>query len=292
MSSLRHDVRLIVIQALYENDFLNNLSDSKKVLETYNRIAKENMPPLIDNEFAKTLIEGTVVKLKEIDRIIEKVAPEWPIKKTQLVDRNVLRLGIFELLFGKEFDTPGRVAINEAIELGKKFGGQSTPKFINGILGTVYKETGGEDEKIEKVEKKYVGAIVYTFNEGKLKIALVHDIFRKWTISKGQIIDIKNPYGELLRVIKEEIGIDIEPKEEIGSNSYISHPPEGPVRKSVTYFLAKAKNLELKLKDSEGLLDVKWFAEKELKDLQMYQDMKDMIFDSVTKIKENKKEYE
>ena len=86
--------------------------------------------------------------LKELNKIIEKAAPQWPIEQIAVVDRNVLRLGLYELLFGNRDEVPPKVAINEAIELAKSFGGESSGKFVNGVLGTVYREIGepGKDD--------------------------------------------------------------------------------------------------------------------------------------------------
>ena len=89
--------------------------------------------------------------MPKIDKIIEKSAPEWPIEQITIVDRNVLRIGLYELLYANKEEVPPKVAINEAIELAKSFGGESSGKFINGVLGTVYKEIGGpENEKPKK----------------------------------------------------------------------------------------------------------------------------------------------
>ena len=91
------------------------------------------------------LTEGVAKNLPSIDEIITKHAPEWPMDQIPVVDRNVLRLGVYELMFLKQ--VPPKVAINEAVELGKTFGGESSGKFVNGVLGTIYKEMGLEDRK-------------------------------------------------------------------------------------------------------------------------------------------------
>ena len=88
--------------------------------------------------------EGVVNHLKDLDKIIEKAAPEWPIEHISLIDRNVLRLGLYELLYSKKEEVPPKVAINEAIELAKTFSGRTSGKFINGVLGTVYKQLNPE----------------------------------------------------------------------------------------------------------------------------------------------------
>ena len=88
--------------------------------------------------------------------MIEKCAPEWPISQITAVDRNILRLGIYELIFGNYEEVPPKVAINEAIELAKTFGGESSARFINGVLGTIYREMGEpmKDDKTKKKEEK------------------------------------------------------------------------------------------------------------------------------------------
>ena len=93
-----------------------------------------------DESFIWQLVIGVVANLKEIDEIIAKAAPQWPISQISIVDRNVLRIGIYELLYEDKAAVPPKVAINEAIELAKSFGGDNSGKFTNGVLGTVYKE--------------------------------------------------------------------------------------------------------------------------------------------------------
>jgi N utilization substance protein B len=78
--------------------------------------------------------------LPEIDKIIEKAAPEWPITQIAIIDRNVLRIGLYELLYANKEEVPPKVAINEAIELAKTFSGSTSGKFVNGVLGTVFKQ--------------------------------------------------------------------------------------------------------------------------------------------------------
>ena len=137
----RHLARSIAMQSLFEWDFDNK--ESKRLKEIVER-NKAEYGPGIDEEyvFIDRLVEGTTKNISKIDTIIEKAAPEWPIDQITAVDRAVLRLGLFELLFGNRDEVPPKVAINEAIELAKSFGGESSGKFVNGVLGTVYREIG------------------------------------------------------------------------------------------------------------------------------------------------------
>ena len=150
----RHLSRSIAMQSLYEWDFRG--SDTAN-LETYiNQNSSEFGPGLEDNSFIRQLVEGVVKNQTKIDQIVAKAAPEWPIDQIAMVDRNVLRLGIYELLFGDYKEVPPKVAINEAIELAKSFGGESSGKFVNGVLGTIYREIGepGKDDAPPARDKK------------------------------------------------------------------------------------------------------------------------------------------
>jgi len=135
--SSRHLSRSIAMQSLYEWDFSEKKKDLTEIVE---KNLKEFGPNLEDPGFTWQLVTGVVQHLQEIDKIIKKAAPEWPINQISIVDRNVLRIGLFELLYANKSAVPPKVAINEAIELAKSFGGKNSGKFINGVLGTVYKE--------------------------------------------------------------------------------------------------------------------------------------------------------
>lgn len=137
----RHLARSIAMQSLFEWDFYGKKENSLKEIVERN---KKEFGPGLEEEYAfiDTLVEGAVKNREKIDAIIEKAAPEWPIDQITSVDRAVLRLGLFELLFGNHDEVPPKVAINEAIELAKSFGGDSSGKFVNGVLGTVYREMG------------------------------------------------------------------------------------------------------------------------------------------------------
>jgi len=139
------------MQSLYEWDFNGKKSDSlDKIVE---RNIKEYGPGLEDMGFIKQIIKGVTEHMPKIDKIIEKSAPEWPIEQITIVDRNVLRIGLYELLYANKEEVPPKVAINEAIELAKSFGGESSGKFINGVLGALYK-TMLENGEVKEEEKK------------------------------------------------------------------------------------------------------------------------------------------
>ena len=136
----RHLSRSVAMQSLYEWDFRGK--HTEKLPDIIVRNIQEFAPGLDDTEFVSRLVMGTLEHLDHIDTIIVKAAPQWPLDQIATVDRNVLRLGLYELLFGNREEVPPKVAINEAIELAKSFGGESSGKFVNGVLGTVYREIG------------------------------------------------------------------------------------------------------------------------------------------------------
>jgi transcription antitermination protein NusB len=135
----RHLARSIAMQSLYEWDFYGKEHPLDDILE---RNISEFGPGLeeANKDFVRKLATGVVGNMEYIDAIIEKAAPEWPIDQITVVDRNVLRLGLFELIYGSKEEVPPKVAINEAIELAKNFSGESSGKFVNGVLGTVFRE--------------------------------------------------------------------------------------------------------------------------------------------------------
>jgi len=134
--SNRHLSRTIALQTLYEWDF--NGKDEKNLLRNLKTNSHEFAPDFNDKGFSQSIVKEVIKKSDEIDKIIEKYAPDWPIDQITIVDRNVLRMGIYELKYNPEI--PPKVAINEAIELAKGFGGQSSGKFVNGVLGAVFRD--------------------------------------------------------------------------------------------------------------------------------------------------------
>ncbi len=285
----RHLSRSIVLQTLFEWDFRGE--QEKDIKEILNRNTEEFGPGLDDSSFMESLTDTVIKKGKIIDEIIEKAAPDWPLDKISAVDRNILRLGLAELLFGNRAEVPPKVAINEAIELAKTFGGDNSSKFINGVLGAVYKEIGepGKDEVSKKRNngpvdltkiplEKLGGAVVASEKDGEFQLALVHDVFGYWTLAKGHIEAGEDEKQGTIREIKEEIGLDIEIKDMLGENEYIaSHPEKGKIRKHVYYFLAETPWHELKLESSGGLDDARWFTLDEIAELTIYDDILPII---------------
>ncbi len=290
----RHLSRSIVLQTLFEWD-LNNIEKSN-VNGALNRNVEEFAPNKTDVPFMEKLLDGVLQKQDELDLIITKAAPDWPLDRISPVDRNILRLGLYELLFADRKEVPAKVAINEAIELAKQFGGDNSSRFVNGVLGAVYKEIGepGKDETGKKRKKevpfdempieRLSGAVVYALDEqGEMYLALVHDIFGHWTLSKSKVKDEETIEEGATRALKEEVGLDIEIETQLGSNEYVASQPEkGKVRKQVNYFLAKAPYEEIELLKKGGLDDAKWFRVADILELNFYEDILPIVTKAVT----------
>ncbi len=288
----RHLARSVVLQTLFEWDTTHaSREDTFAILA---RNVAEFGGDDVDQPFMDTLLKGVIAKKDDIDLVIEKAAPDWPLERIAPVDRNILRLGLFELLFADRAQVPAKVAINEAIELAKTFGGDSSGRFVNGVLGAVYKELGepGKDEqgskKVKREElplEKMGGAIVYAKHDGQYYLALVHDVFGRWTLSKGHIEQDPTPQAGVTRVIKEELGLTATVGPQVGENEYIaSHPEKGKVRKHVWFFLATSEFEPLVLKKSGGLDDAKWFRLQDILDLNFYDDMLPIVTAAVQKL--------
>ncbi len=285
----RHLSRSIVLQSLFEWDFGSKNSTEAKSI--FARNVDEFAPGHGDFSFMENLIKGVLEKQKDIDLIIEKAAPDWPIDKISVIDRNILRIGLYELLFADRTQVPPKVAINEAIELSKTFGGETSSKFVNGVLGAVYKELGepGKNETSKDNKNKFNpntsvpienlgGAVVYAKDGEDIYLALVHDVFGRWTLSKGKIeagVELEKGVKE---GIKDELGLDVKIKDKLGENEYIAyHPEKGKTKKHVVYYLAESKFKDIKREEKGGLDDAKWFKLADILDLNFYNDILPLV---------------
>ena len=285
----RHLSRSVVLQTLFEADF--SALNTDQALEVLAKNIEEFAPKGGDVSFMQNLTRGVLEKRSDLDLIIEKAAPEWPIDKISPVDRNILRLGLFELLFADRKEVPAKVAINEAIELAKTFGGENSGRFVNGVLGAVYKEIGepGKDEVSKKKKndvpyekmpiERLAGAIVYAKNGEEVYLALVHDIFGHWTLSKGHLKEGESFEDGVIRVVKEEIGLTkTKVIEKLGDNEYIATQPQvGKIRKQVSYFLIDSAFHDILLEKTGGLDDAKWFKLADILGLNFYDDILPLI---------------
>lgn len=300
----RHLSRSVVLQSLFEWDFRGQAVSTDVAKKIVARNAQEFAPGVSDVSFMEELMGNVLAKQSDLDKVIEKAAPDWPIDKISVVDRNILRLGLFELLFADRDQVPAKVAINEAIELAKTFGGENSGKFVNGVLGSVYKELGEPGKDATPKKKKHIedvpyeqmpiinlgGAVVYARNPdeetngdgGAIYLGFVHDIFGHWTLSKGKIPEGDVRVGTVGKV-KEEMGLDVTIKADLGNNEYIANDPEkGKIRKQVHYFLAESKFDTIKLADKPGLDDARWFKLADILELNFYNDILPIVTKAIT----------
>jgi N utilization substance protein B len=297
----RHLSRSIVLQALFEWDFVGKPEDLKGMID---RDIAEFGPGHNDQAFMYGIAELVQRKITIIDDILTKAAPEWPLDKISNVDRNILRMGLAELLFGDREQVPPKVAINEAIELAKTFGGENSGKFVNGVLGAVYKEIGEpgkeqmskprapkskEPEEPIDISKLPVeakgGGIVHAKHDGVDYVALVHDVFGYWTLPKGGAEGQETIEQTAKREIEEKLGITVELGPEIGAIEYVaSHPEKGKLLKKVVFYLAEASYQELTLHTNGGLDKAQWFQLHEVVDLTIYDDILPLIAKAIETI--------
>lgn len=289
--------RTILLQTLYEWDVHNYSNTSLKdyleyIVNSFQKVTidEKELHELLEN------LESIASRRVILDELIEKASPGWTIDKITVVDRNILRLGIYELLFADNELIPPKVALNESIELAKKFGGAKSNKFVNGVMGAIYKEMGepGKDQETKKkipdvpyeempIDNKGAAVVYAVDDQGAVHLGMVHDVFGYWTLAKGTIDEGETLEEGTIREVKEETNWDIEIVQKIGENEYIAyHPERGPVRKNVTYFLGKAGFTQPTLEEGTGGLDdVRWFPLEEISELSMYEDVSQMIIQSI-----------
>lgn len=285
----RQLARSVVLQVLFERDSSAGVMTNDEAMGRIDTYAEEFGARKGDVPFMRQLLTTAIAKQKEVDAVIVKAAPEWPLNKIAAIDRNILRVGLTELLYSDRAQVPAKVAINEAIELAKAFGGASSSKFVNGVLGAVYVELG-EPGKAEGTARKnapidvskltveeLIGAVVYAKDGEDVYLALVHDIFGHWTLSKGRLKPGESHEDGVKRKAMEEIGLAVEVEDALGENDYIANDNSkgqgGKKRRHATYFLARAPFSDLKLKKEGGLDDAQWFPLSSVGDLNFYDDI-------------------
>ena len=153
MASNRHLGRIIALQTLYEQEFRRDAGDDGfTIAEILSRNIARYQSMVDDTPFIERLVHGVNASEKELDEVLQPIAPEWPIDQIARIDRAILRMGLYELKYAQE--VPPKVVINEAVELAKAFGGENSSKFINGVLGTFYRQETPQPSEPEPAKKK------------------------------------------------------------------------------------------------------------------------------------------
>lgn len=154
MASNRHLGRIVALQSLYEYEFRVQADDKSASIDD---ILKRNLEryenEIEDTDFVNSLVHGVIENQNDLDDRIRPLAPEWPLEQIARIDRNILRLGLYELLYRGE-QVPPKVAINEAVELAKAFGSDNSSKFINGVLGTAFRTLVEQSEEAPNADAK------------------------------------------------------------------------------------------------------------------------------------------
>jgi len=152
MASNRHLGRIVALQTLYEYEFRVECGDkSTDLAEILERNIARYQETIDDTDFIRDIVQGVTARQPELDSTIQPIAPEWPVAQIARIDRTILRQSLYELLHSQE--VPPKVVINEAVELAKAFGGDNSSKFINGVLGTAYRQLSGDTPSHQKAGK-------------------------------------------------------------------------------------------------------------------------------------------
>lgn len=262
--SNRHLARTLALQTLFQWDFNKQTENIDDIL-AYN--FKEFAIDFDDDGFSKELTEGVIKNQAEIDALIIKFAPEWPLDQITTTDRNCLRIGIYELKFDKTI--PPKVAINEAIELAKTYGGDSSGKFINGVLGSIFKEMEkagekpGMDEGVEK--ETSAGGVVYHKVGNDYKIVLILSAHDKWALPKGHMNETEKEKDAVLREVSEETGlINLKVLNYLCETEIkIKQPKTTTVLKTIKFYLVESTDDKIVIPKIDELKDVRWFSPAE-----------------------------
>lgn len=283
--SNRHLARTVALQSLFQWDFM----DKKTNIEDLVKINWQEFGPQYDDGgFALNLVMGVMKNLKTIDKLIVEYAPEWPLEQITNVDRNVLRLGIYELKIDEKI--PPKVAINEAIELAKSFGGESSGKFVNGVLGSIYRdmvERGEKNQIVTEIGEPETsgGGVVYRRDaDGHYLFAVIKDATSRWTFPKGHVEENEDLPTASVRETCEELGIKnliIGPK--VGEIQVMVNEPGRPPRpKTIHYFLMETDETDLHPQQTSELQDGAWFDIKELWQNLGYENARDIFRKALT----------
>lgn len=288
----RHASRELTLQCIFNIDSRFDLKeninkiDSEDIYENiFSSLYKKKEDD--NDEFSQNLFFGVIENIESIDEIITESTSSWGIDKTAVIDRSLLRLAIYEMLFYNS-DVPIKVVMNEAIELAKTFGHKSSSKFVSGVLGNIYEASGlkEKDDKIEegKQDKEYegaimegkIGAMVFSRKDGEIYLAFLKNLFGFWTLAKGSIEDETiNLEESAIKKIKQKIGLDIKIIEKIGESIYRDRGENKiPVNKKTVYFLAESEHVKLVLeKGNRGLREAKWIKSDELDSIKKYEEL-------------------
>lgn len=275
--SIRHQSRMVALQTLYEWDF----DEGKNVSDVLQRNI-ENSGLKVEIPFCEKIVKGVADNIDAINAKIRETAPEWPIEQIAGIDRSILRIGIYELIFDKE--VPPKAVINEAVELGKEFGGENSGKFVNGVLGTIYRASERyEDENLVTSS----GGIIFRKDGPHTYFVVVKNPYDKWTFPKGKVEENETWQEAAVREIQEETGIkEAEILGEIGEIKFTDKSGEEPIKKSVHFYLIKTNQIEITEKpiESAHIKEVKWMEKEEVLNSLGYDNLADLFKKAIEEV--------
>lgn len=297
----RHLARSIALQSLYEWDFKGAPSSEGVLREIVDHNLAEFAADSSMDAFVWELVGGIARRRPQLDRVIGASAPEWPIEQITIVDRNVLRLGLWELLFGDRKEVPPKVAINEAIELAKTFGSQSSGRFVNGVLGTVYRELADASDTASEAGRvsedthnppepagghteQRAGVVVYRRAEGGAELAMITDASGHWSLVTGALNAGESPLEAARRHAQERLGVTGKIVAPLGNVEYAPHEDEASVRHNIAYYLLEA---HARAGEGEGADEdraVRWVPIDEVMKLQHYNNQDKIIEKAISVI--------
>ena len=271
--STRHLSRILVLQSLYEWHFDSSV-DPESILDRN----IETSGYKVDRDFCIKIIGGVVTNQQKIDDIVVKTAPEWPLNQIAIIDLSILRLSIYELILDDE--VPPKAVINEAVELGKAFGGENSGKFINGVLGTVYRMS---EKFIDDQTVISAGGIVYRKHEGEILYLAIKNAYGKWTFPKGKVDEPETWQEAAVREIREETGIEeAEILGELGEVKFTDKSGDSPIKKTIHFYLIKTEQ-EHTSPEPIKVLEAKFMNEADLRAKIGYPNLIELI-DKAVKI--------
>jgi transcription antitermination protein NusB len=284
--SIRHESRKVLMQTLYEVDTNSSFDlPLAEIKETLNRNMEYLSPGKYDKEFTHILLGTVIERLNTLDEIIAKAAPEWPLAKINIVDRNVLRVGLSEMLFSSNNDVPPKVAIDEAIEIAKEFGGESSGKFVNGVLGAVYKELDISEIEApkKKLKKVYKSGIVTLRKDGdSVYIAMLMDKFKTYTLPRSDLEEGGDEAVIAHDAAKRDFGLEVKVLGLISEHSYIAHHPEkGNIIKIIKYYYGVTDDKEFAGNADDEILATVWVNIDDIDKIKIYKDLKPIILKSL-----------
>lgn len=268
--------RISIIWAMFESEVSDNGTCAKEIFAS---LLKRFSSSDVDSEFANNVFRGLTDHLSEIDDTISANLQRLSSEVGQ-IEQCILRLAVFELQFatGVGMTQPRSVIINEAVEVTKILTDNKTHNFVNNLLQAVGKN-------LPPISKTQVGGLVYRVDDHVPKFALLKNGIGKWTLSKGSLKDKEEDVAGFRRVIKEELGLDVDVvSTRTWKQTLHARKPSGRVRKEVTYFEGVTNDETFSVQDKPGIQCAKWFTYEEAKNLDLYPEAREKILDLMEQV--------